>query len=152
MVHLTVGVVNNVGKPWERVAYLMQNSVRAQKIPFLKKRKEKTQSCIIGLLFRFSQQGNFSQAEIFLWTFFKRGDCDKDRRHSACDFVWYEGRTACLAEVPRSMVIKRSTTQQCNVMLIVSCPKTGWGEIKQKARHCGVTDGTNRNTGRFLME
>lgn len=56
-VHLTVGFVNNVGKPWERVAYLMRNRAWAQKISFLKKRKEKTQSHIIGLLFRFSQLG-----------------------------------------------------------------------------------------------
>lgn len=44
VVHLTVGVVNNVGKPWERVAYLMRNRARAQKIFFsLEKKRENTE-------------------------------------------------------------------------------------------------------------
>lgn len=81
--------------------------------------------------------------------FLQRGrrDCDKDQRHSARGFVCYQERTRCLAEAPRSTVIKRSTTQQCHVMQIVSCTKTGKGQIQRKARRSGVIDGTTRNTG-----
>lgn len=135
MVHLTVGVVNNVGKPWERVANLMQNS-RTEHF-FSLERKEKAQSHIIGLLFRFSQQEIFVKLR-FSYELSSNGViCDKHRRHFARGFVWCRGRTPCLTEVPRSVVVERSTTQQCDVIQIVNCAKTEKGQIQQKARCSG---------------
>lgn len=153
VVHLTVGVVNNVGKPWERVAYLMQNSARAQKIPFLKKRKEKIQSCVIGLLFRFSQQGILVKLRFSYELSSNGAIATRAGVIPPAVFVWYEGRTPCLTKVPRLPVIKRSTTQQCNVMLIVGCAKTGQGTNTAEGPSLwGGLTGTDRNTGRFLME